>query len=112
MKTEKQVEQEVDKTLDSLNGMKRASANPYLYTRIQSRMQNDGGRIWGTITGFLTRPVVAFAAILLIILINLAVFFQNSKDNLPIAQDDEQLFASEYNLSGGGIYDATIDQQQ
>ena len=110
-KTEQQIQQEVDSTLESLDGIQKASANPYLFTRIQARLQKQPSGTWEGISDFLTRPVVAIATILIVIVVNLAVFFNNSNNTTPAAQDNEQLFASEYNLASNSIYETTMEQQ-
>ena len=113
MKNKQQIEQEADKTLNSLDGIKRAEANPYLFTRIKAALQKEEKSFWSKATGFIGKPVIAIAAIILVLLINVAVFFQSQPPDSvqSVGQNGEQLFASEYNLSGTTIYDATIDQQ-
>ena len=112
MKNKQQIEQEVNKTLDSLAGVQRAAANPYLFTRIKARMQKEDRSFWEQATRVITRPVIAIAAVLLIIVVNLTVFFQSQEIQTPAtSQEGEQLFASEYNLSGTTIYDATVEPQ-
>ena len=114
MQNKEQIQQEVEKTLESLDGIQRATANPYLFTRIKARLQRNPAGFWSRATGFISRPAVAIAAIVLVISINAFVLFQSRPDSNPIStqigQDDEQLFASEYNLSGTTIYDATVEQ--
>jgi hypothetical protein len=107
MKAKKHIEQEVDKTIGSLDGMQRAEANPYLYTRIKARLEKEERSIWSLATEFVSRPQVAIAAIFVAVLINLTVFFEFRPEPTQAGQDDEQLFASEYNLSTDTIYDST-----
>jgi hypothetical protein len=107
MKAKKQIEQEVDKTLSSLDGMQRAEANPYLFTRIKARLEKEERSLWSLATEFISRPAVAIAAIFVAVLINLTVFFEFRPESSETGQDDEQLFASEYNLSSDTIYDST-----
>jgi chemotaxis methyl-accepting protein methylase len=111
MENKLNTEQEIEKTLESLNGIQRAAANPYLFTRIKARMQKEEKGFWELVTGFIAKPAIAIAAILLIVVINLTVFFQSQSEQTSTGQEEEQLFASEYNLSGTTIYDATVDQQ-
>ncbi|MER3498262.1 MAG: hypothetical protein C4308_06280 [Chitinophagaceae bacterium] len=111
MKLDNYLENELEKTLASLDGIQRAEANPYLFTRIlaQLRKENNARE---KLAGLLTQPVVALATFILIIAINTVAYFsQSNDDNQPPLQKDEQLFASEYNLSGTTIYDQTLDQQ-
>jgi hypothetical protein len=110
MKNKQQTDQEVEKTLDSLDGIQRAMANPFLFTRIKAKMQIDEKSFWGKAFAFISRPSVAIAAIVVAILINAAVFFEFRSESVQTTQDEEQVFASEYNLTASTIYDATIDQ--
>jgi hypothetical protein len=113
MKSKQQIEQEIDKTLESLDGIQRAVANPYLFTRIKASLQKQDKSFWELATGLIARPVFAIATILLIIVINLTLFFQSQgrQTSTTTGQEGEQLFASEYNLSGSTIYDATVEPQ-
>jgi len=112
MNNKQHIQQEVDKALNSLNDIQRASARPYLFTRVMARLQKEDKSFLGQATGFIARPAFAIATILLVIVINVAVFFQSQPEPAQTAgQEGEQLFASEYNLSGTTIYDATVDQQ-
>jgi hypothetical protein len=112
MKHEQDIEGKVDKAMTSLDGMQRAGSNPYLYTRIRARLQNDRS-FWGSAIYFISRPAVAIAAICIVIVLNLAVFMQQETPQISQAtnQDDVQVLASEYNISGNTIYDLTTDQQ-
>lgn len=90
MKNRKQIEQEVEKTLESLDNVSRATANPYLFTRIKARLQNPQ-TVWEQISSFISRPVVAMATLILIMAINFwVVFSSNSKssDNETVAAMD------------------------
>lgn len=51
-------EQNVDDALNNLDGIQRASANPYLYTRIMARLEEQHSK-WGSIANFMSRPVIA-----------------------------------------------------
>lgn len=58
-----------EKILNSLDGITRAQARPYMYTRVMARLQEENS-FWGRTTGFLTRPVIAFACLSAVILVN------------------------------------------
>jgi len=96
------IDEQVEKTMNSLDGAKRAKSNPFLYTRIQARLQNSDNSHWAAAARILGRPVFAIATVLLVILMNAAVFLQNSEPvQSNTKQEEEQLFAKEYNLSQG-----------
>jgi hypothetical protein len=98
MNTNDNIQREVEKTLLSLEGLSRAEANPFLFTRIKARMQRETA--WEKITSFISRPVIAITALVLVMAINgWAVF--GSEENTS-AQTNESIavsdIADEYNL--------------
>jgi len=111
MNNKKPIQEEVEKTLNSLDGIQRAAANPYLFTRIKARLEGEEKSFWGRSLTFLSRPSVAVPAIVLTILINTAVFFEFRSEKVQTPPEDEQAFASEYNLSVNTIYESTIEPE-
>jgi hypothetical protein len=111
MKDKRQISEEVDKTLDSFDGIQRAFANPFLFTRIQARLRRDEKNFWSQAFAFISRPTVAFAGIAIAVTINAVVLFESGSEPVKNTQDEEQVFASEYNLSTNTIYEASVDQQ-
>jgi hypothetical protein len=93
MKDKVQIQREVDKALESLDGIQRAQANPYLFTRVKAALQNEESGAWGQAIQFMGRPVVAIATIVLILIINMAVFFSVRSES---SDEDQQLYANEY----------------
>ena len=110
MKDKRDIPEEVDKTLDSLDGIQRASANPFLFTRIQARLQKEEKNFWSQAFAFISRPAIAFSGVAIAIIINVVVLFESRSESLGNIQDEEQVFASEYNLSTNTIYEAPVDQ--
>jgi anti-sigma-K factor RskA len=112
MKHEDYIHQHIDKAMTSLDGMQRASANPYLYTRVEARLREDK-TFWNRAGSFISRPAFAVAAICLVIFMNLAIFLRDQQQPVVAStnQDDVQILASEYSISGNTIYDATAEQQ-
>ena len=45
MNDKKRIQEEVEKTLESLNGIQKAPANPYLFTRIKARVEKRGNKL-------------------------------------------------------------------
>jgi len=97
------IQQEVEKTLQSLDVVTRAEANPYLFTRIKARMQKNTS--WERISSFVSRPVIAFATLLLIMAINAFVVFSsgnNEGNGTEIAITD---IAEDYQLATSTSYE-------
>jgi len=111
MNNRKNIQEEIEKTLSSLDGIQRTEASPYLVTRIKARLEREEKSFWGRALMFLTRPSVAVPAIVLTILINTVLFFEFKSEKIQIPQDEEQAFAREYNLSDNTIYESTIEPE-
>jgi hypothetical protein len=96
------IQQEIEKTLQSLDGAKRAAANPFLFTRIRARMQQGG---WERITSFIVRPVIAFSVLFLVIGINAFVLLRsenNTRETESITAGD---LTDEYSIASLNDYD-------
>ena len=111
MKNKQEIQRKVEETLNSLDGVQRAMANPFLFTHIKQKLDNDEKSLWIGVFSFINKPAVAISAIVITILINAFVFFEFRFETAETTEESEQVFASEYNLSSSTIYDATIDQQ-
>lgn len=95
---ENQAENWVDQALDSLDGMERAKANPFLYTRILARVYEANSR-WEKVARFISKPSFAIAATALFLALNMWVIFQKNEKTAPSQTEMEQLFATEYSAS-------------
>ena len=111
MGTKKNIQEEVEKTLNSLDGIERAAASPYVFTRIKASLESEEKGFWSRALTFISRPSVAVPAIVLTILINTAIFFEFGSEKVPPPQDEEQAFAREYNLGDNTIYESTIEPE-
>jgi hypothetical protein len=95
----------IEEILGSLDGLSRASAPNFFYTRLRARMEkkeNSPQRSW------VLRPAYSFAALILILLINAAVILKtNTSDENSFSETDTTLsIASEYSINDNGfIYD-------
>ncbi|MDD5361770.1 MAG: hypothetical protein PHN88_06530 [Ignavibacteria bacterium] len=98
MKNLNKIEEEVEKTLGSIEGIKRAEANPYLYGRISSRMQTSAAP---------KKHVLGFVIVaILILLINFVTLISYNK-NKPVITREQKMKAfiydyqleNEYNIN-------------
>ncbi len=60
---------EIDEILDSLNGVGRAEARPYMYTRVMARIREENS-FWTKTVGFIARPAVAIGCVLAVLAAN------------------------------------------
>ena len=111
MKSRTLIEQEVDKTLDSLDGVERANANPFLFTTLVARLKKEEKNLWVNALTFLSRPTIAFATVVLAIFINAILYFESRSESLQSAGEGEQVFANEYNLTDNTIYDSNSEPE-
>ncbi len=103
---DEKLNREIDKAMQSIDGIGKASPPPFFFTRLEARMQKEKEKSrWETISSFLP-PVVAFACICLIIIINAAVIFSTSNfKNTTGEPTNELATADEYNSVSTPLYE-------
>lgn len=105
MLNKENIQEEVERTLLSLEGIKRAGANPFLFTRITAKMQDRNG--WERITSFISRPVVVVSALLIVLAVNSWAVFGSGTATLAREKESVAVtdIADEYNLAANANYD-------
>lgn len=63
-------EEKIESILNSLDGLQRATPRPFFFTRLEARLDKETVSIADRILNFIKKPAIAFAAVLLIIVIN------------------------------------------
>lgn len=102
---EEKINKKMEETMHSFDGIQKASPAPFFFTRLEARMQNQKS-IWEQISSFVAKPIVAFACICLVIMINAAVIFSSSNSsNSTASQNNELATADEYNLVSSTFYE-------
>lgn len=76
--TDKTKDRNIEETLNSLDSISRATPGPYFFTRLQQRIKSEETSIWSTIALWISRPAIAFSVLTLVILLNLAVIFNQN----------------------------------
>ena len=103
----------MEETLNSLDHARRAYANPFLYTRIMASVNADEESAWAVAFRFVSRPVIAFTTVMVILLINSLALYESSETVQTPVQEEDQVFASEYNFSASttdGFYNVNEEQ--
>lgn len=100
MATEKEIALKVQQALESLDGVKRAEANPFLYTRVMARLQQQKSQ-WEKIARFIARPVFALAIVILALLINGWVAYQAERKEMAKTNHAVETTAEEANSPAG-----------
>ena len=92
----------IDDVMQSMDGITRATPRPFLFTRLEARMQSEKN-IWSKISSFAARPVVAFACVCFVLIINAMVIFTSG--NATTQQGPELATADEYSQVSYNLYD-------
>lgn len=104
----KKIEQLVEETISSLDGTRRAEAKPFLLTRVLARVQaTDAGtdNIWTKAGAFLSRPSIALAGLLFIILVNAVIIISNVNDDRNNTVQQLSAAKDEFAINVISIYD-------
>ena len=70
-----------EEIINSLDGAKKVEPSPFLYTRIQSRLNDESRSPYSIILRFLTRPAVALAITMIFVIINGFILADKLKEN-------------------------------
>lgn len=102
---EDKLNKKIKEVMQSLDGIEKATPTPFFFTRLEARMQREKN-LWEKISSFVAKPIVVFACICLVIMINAAVIFSSSSSNDSIDQQNSEIAtADEYNLVSSTFYD-------
>lgn len=102
---DKQIQEQIEAALNSLEGVERAQARPFMFTRVMARLEREPAGWWDRLGIFITRPAVAIASVLLILLVNGLVLFNRpaggGNENTGAVNTDnrEMALTDEYELS-------------
>src|ERR1044072_4881551 len=104
MMKEELLNKKIEDTLNAADGIKRAEANPFIYTKITEKLKNRGTGIQSL---FSASYVFRFAVILMAaVLLNIFTYFNYSSDDSIQNTDSNtrtenlKSFAKEYSITG------------
>ncbi|MBK7098035.1 MAG: hypothetical protein IPH58_06380 [Sphingobacteriales bacterium] len=63
-------QQKIDDILSSFDGIQRANARPFMYTRVMAKFQKEENNVWSRVSAFVARPIVALAMLIVVLAIN------------------------------------------
>lgn len=100
MEKKQRIQEEVEKTLNSLEGIKRAEPKLFFYTRLQAKMEqklsSKASPSWSV------RPVYVFAMLAIVLVINVATIVTFTKSSRLPQQNETESFAKAYGLDSNG----------
>ena len=98
------IESEVNRMLESINGITRAEAPAFFYTRLRALI--DSRR--GSVRQFFTRPVLSLAVLLLMLVLNITAIAHYVKaGGQKVAESGMQSLASEMSTDLSSVYAKT-----
>ncbi len=107
MNNQEHIDKMTEEALNSVDGVQRATAKPYLFTRLTARMERPTESAWENAGRFIARPVVVVAGLCTVIAINaLIIVFNNnntSSSNNTVAE--QQATPDEFSNTVATLYD-------
>lgn len=98
----KQMQDWINETMSGLDGAQRASAPPFLMTRIRAGLAKAPAQsAWESLYAFVSRPSVALAGILLVVTVNFLIILQKQnrqQQDVVNTQTEQVDVATQYNL--------------
>lgn len=85
--------------MQCLDGVKRAESNPFLFTRIQARMNKRSSRWEERTFSFISKPAIAIAIVVLVMAVNgWALWGGPGTSEVVTAESNGSELANEYNV--------------
>jgi hypothetical protein len=102
---EDNVYKKIDAAFNSLDHIQKAEPRPFLFTRIEARIRDERSR-WAKISSFVGKPVIAFACIFFVLMINTSVILFSNNSSSSLAQSGSELAtADEYSQVSSTLYE-------
>ena len=111
MNRQENINKLIEESLNSMDDVKRAEPKPFLFTRINARMNKGTESVWEKAGWFITRPAVALAVVCLVLIINAtAIFYNKAETQVATTDVAVQNTADEFSYTVAGIYDSENTQ--
>ncbi|NII27486.1 hypothetical protein HB364_20525 [Pseudoflavitalea sp. X16] len=109
MSTKPNNPKEIDEVLNSLEGIQRAKAPAFFYTRLRGRMERELENTGGPLVRLLARPALALSLAAIILILNATAIMKmwHEEKTLPTESAQQQLLASDYPMGTYPVYDET-----
>lgn len=107
MSTKPNNPQGIDEVLNSLEGIQRAKAPAFFYTRLRERMERELESTGGPIIRLLTRPALALSLAAIVLILNTTTIMEMWNQDNNVTLDQQQLLASDYPIGTYPVYDET-----
>ena len=98
------IERRIEETMNSLEGMHRAEANPFLYTRIQARLSGQKS-VLDRVAAFAGKPAFAFAILVIVLVTNISVMMESPSAPEQLNELSQLAVSDQYSSNVANIYD-------
>ena len=111
MKHKNDIEKRAEEVLNSINGIRRATPEPWFFSRVKARLSIDQAEektVWGALGSFLSKPGVAIAGLCVILLFNgVLLFNQPTKisSTAIVAQGEQAASDNESFIASSSSFD-------
>lgn len=107
MEQKRTIDGKIENALESLDGIQRATPQPWFYTRVKARLQREEKTVWESIGSFLSKPAVAMAALTAILMLNIVMLSKQNhlQDVASIASQPVQVTDSESIIASNSSFD-------
>jgi len=106
MERRKFTQEEIEKIVQSMDGVNRAEIAPFFYTRLQAKIDSASSPS-NTIWSVIMKPAVSLVTLSLLLILNIAAiryYSKTSKQTTSEKSSPIQKFAEEYDLSASPAY--------
>lgn len=106
MELNKSTREEIERILQSIDGISRAEMPPFFYTRLQAKLDKRiaaPNHFWMV----LTKPAISLVTLSLLVILNIAMisnYIQSSKKAVTQQSTGIEKFAQEYGLDAPSVY--------
>lgn len=83
------MDNDLDRILNSIDGISPASPSPYFYNKLMRKLNRTEKNIWERWSGFIARPAVLIAGFVLIVILNLSTILLLGKQKAFSQQTDD-----------------------
>jgi hypothetical protein len=104
MSSNKEMDQWVNDVLSSADGAQRATAQPYLFTRLQANIQRQPETYWEKAAKLIARPSVAIAGLCLVLAVNVGAIV-GSNDDKEALQEEITVTTDDLSNTVAVVYD-------
>lgn len=109
MNNKNDIDLKVQAALNSLDDVKTASPGHFFFTRVQARLNKAEKSIWENISSFISRPAIAIAVVLAVVMMNAIAVVQQETNTSLVDQSDQSVY-EDFNLAANTFYDYEISE--